>query len=69
MRLDSRIENQELFARLVKEIGGARKASFFIKELRGAAPSKSAIDRAVRGEASNDYQLLNMIRDLEVILR
>lgn len=59
--------NEYLTARLselVEKVGGVRKASLRIEENTGAAPSKSAIDRALKGSCS-DYNVMCFIRDLE----
>lgn len=53
----------EQLAALVAQAGGARKAEELIKFVRGAAPSKSAIDRAIKGSGT-DYNIQCMIDDL-----
>ncbi|HDI3147833.1 TPA: hypothetical protein PMB01_001655 [Vibrio cholerae] len=53
----------EQLATLVAQAGGARKAEELIKSVRGAAPSKSAIDRAIKG-GGTDYNIQCMIDDL-----
>ncbi len=53
----------EQLASLVAQAGGARKAEELIKSVRGAAPSKSAIDRAIKG-GGTDYNVQCMIDDL-----
>ncbi|MCY9861457.1 hypothetical protein OTK49_02850 [Vibrio coralliirubri] len=50
-------------AQLVNKAGGARKAVLAIKELTGVSPSKSSIDRAIKGSCS-DYTVHCLIRDL-----
>ncbi|EGR0499498.1 hypothetical protein FG061_00010 [Vibrio cholerae] len=55
----------EQLAALVAQAGGARKAEELIKSVRGAAPSKSAIDRAIKG-GGTDYNVQCMIDDLTV---
>ncbi|EQB9038052.1 hypothetical protein ACYVOT_003318 [Vibrio cholerae] len=58
-------DKTEQLAVLVAQAGGARKAEELIKSVRGAAPSKSAIDRAIKGSGT-DYNIQCMIDDLEV---
>ena len=48
---------------LVAQAGGVRKAEELIKSVRDAAPSKSAIDRAIKGSGT-DYNIQCMIDDL-----
>lgn len=55
-------KTQQLAA-LVSQAGGARKAEQLIKSIRGAAPSKSAIDRSIKG-GGTDYSTQCMIDDL-----
>lgn len=55
----------EQLATLVAQAGGARKAEVLIKSVRGAAPSKSAIDRAIKGGGA-DYKVQCMIDDLTI---
>lgn len=56
-------ENTEQLAALVAQAGGARKAETLINSIRGAAPSKSAIDRAIKG-GGTEYNIKCMIDDL-----
>lgn len=58
----------EQLALLVSQAGGARKAEELIKSVRGAAPSKSAIDRAIKG-GGTDYNIQCMIDDLESAIK
>lgn len=58
-------EKTEQLAALVAQAGGARKAEELIKSVRGAAPSKSAIDRATKG-GGTDYNVQCMIDDLTI---
>ena len=58
----------EQLAALVAQAGGARKAEEMIKSVRGAAPSKSAIDRAIKG-GGTDYNIQCMIDDLSQALK
>ncbi|EKO3874554.1 hypothetical protein P0F29_003183 [Vibrio metschnikovii] len=58
----------EQLAALVALAGGARKAEELIKSIRGAAPSKSAIDRAIKGSGT-DYNIQCMIDDLSQALK
>lgn len=60
-------KNEQLFY-LVAQAGGARKAEELIKSIRGAAPSKSAIDRAIKGSGT-DYNIKCMIDDLSQALK
>ncbi|EJL6435695.1 hypothetical protein NMR82_000608 [Vibrio cholerae] len=62
MSIESKTEQ---LAALVAQAGGARKAEELIKSVRGAAPSKSAIDRAIKG-GGTDYNVQCMIDDLAV---
>ncbi|MDW1542447.1 hypothetical protein [Vibrio sp. YT-17] len=48
---------------LVKKAGSIRKAEQLILDLKGVAPSKSAIDRALKGSGT-DYSVQCMIDDL-----
>lgn len=57
-------DKTEQLAALVAQVGGARKAEELIKSVRGAAPSKSAIDRAIKG-GGTDYNVQCMIDDLK----
>lgn len=57
------MNNTEQLALLVAQAGGARKAEQIIKDVRGAAPSKSAIDRAING-GGTEYNVQCMIDDL-----
>ena len=57
----------EQLAALVVQAGGARKAEEMIKSVRGAAPSKSAIDRAIKG-GGTDYNIQCMIDDLTLVI-
>ncbi|MCS6259864.1 hypothetical protein G3479_11460 [Shewanella baltica] len=56
-------EKTDQLASLVYQAGGARKAELIIKNIRGAAPSKSAIDRAIKG-GGTEYNTQCMIDDL-----
>ncbi|ELP6119215.1 TPA: hypothetical protein I7730_01665 [Vibrio vulnificus] len=49
---------------LAEAIGGVRAIASAIKGNTGYSPSKSAIDRAMKGSCS-DYSVCSMIRDLE----
>lgn len=62
MTIESKTEQ---LAVLVAQAGGARKAEELIKSVRGAAPSKSAIDRAIKG-GGTDYNVQCMIDDLTI---
>lgn len=63
-----KIKNRnEQLATLVAQVGGARKAEELIKTVRGAAPSKSAIDRATKGN-STSYNIKCMIDDLSKVI-
>ncbi|EMV7052212.1 hypothetical protein AADF82_000302 [Vibrio cholerae] len=62
MTRESKTKTEQL-AVLVAQAGGARKAEELIKSVRGAAPSKSAIDRATKGSGT-DYNVQCMIDDL-----
>ncbi|HAS5670922.1 TPA: hypothetical protein I7E55_002018 [Vibrio cholerae] len=55
-------------AELVALAGSQRKAEALIKSIRGASPSKSAIDRAVKGSCT-EYQTVCMIDDLTAALK
>ncbi|EGR4075090.1 hypothetical protein QXB71_003563 [Vibrio cholerae] len=55
-------------AELVALAGSQRKAEALIKSIRGASPSKSAIDRAVKGSCT-EYQAVCMIDDLTAALK
>ncbi|MBS0044204.1 hypothetical protein KFE26_18125 [Shewanella sp. M16] len=55
--------NTEQLAALVAKAGGVRKAETLINSVRGAAPSKSAIDRAIKG-GGTEYNIKCMIDDL-----
>ncbi|MGY5383278.1 hypothetical protein [Vibrio metschnikovii] len=57
----------EQLAALVAQAGSQRRAEAMIKAVRGAAPSKSAIDRAVKGSCT-DYTIQCMIDDLQLAL-
>ncbi|AAN55711.2 hypothetical protein HRJ35_14985 [Shewanella oneidensis MR-1] len=57
----------EQLAALVAQAGGARKAEQLIESVRGAAPSKSAIDRAIKG-GGTEYNIKCMIDDLTIAL-
>ena len=48
---------------LVNKAGSIRKAEQLILELKGTAPSKSSIDRAIKGTGT-DYSVQCMIDDL-----
>ncbi|AOT26263.1 hypothetical protein [Vibrio anguillarum] len=56
-------EKNKQLAALVAQVGGVRKAAEQIKSVRGATPSKSAIDRAIKG-GGTDYNVQCMIDDL-----
>lgn len=56
-------ERTEQLIELVKKAGSVRKAEEAIMESKGVAPSKSAIDRAVKGSGS-DYSVQCFIDDL-----
>ncbi|EKO3667237.1 hypothetical protein NM449_17515 (plasmid) [Vibrio metschnikovii] len=58
----------EQLAELVAQAGSQRKAEALIKSVRGVSPSKSAIDRAVKGSCT-DYALQCMIDDLSQALK
>ncbi|MPX91417.1 hypothetical protein EHW58_11635 [Salinivibrio sp. VYel1] len=58
----------ERLSALVSKAGSYRKAEQLIRALRGAAPSKSSIDRATKGKAT-EYVTLCMIEDLEAALK
>lgn len=62
------LQNTEQLAALVDKAGGARKAEVMIKSVRGAAPSKSAIDRAIKG-GGTEYNVQCMIDDLTKALK
>lgn len=63
------MENKtEQLAELVALAGGARKAEELIKSIRGAAPSKSAVDRAIKG-GGTDYNIQCMIDDLTTAMQ
>lgn len=53
---------------LVGKVGSQRKAIALIESVRGTAPTKSAIDRAVKG-SSTTYAMSCMITDLEEALK
>lgn len=53
--------------KLVKEAGSIRKAEQLIIELKGVAPSKSSIDRALKGSGT-DYSVQCIIDDLAKVL-
>lgn len=57
----------EQLSDLVAQAGSQRKAEALIKSVRGAAPSKSAIDRAIKGSGT-DYNIQCMIDDLSQAL-
>lgn len=57
------IARSEQLNELVKQAGSIRKASQLILDLKGVAPSKSVIDRALKGSGS-DYFVQTIIDDL-----
>ncbi|MGL4615941.1 MAG: hypothetical protein ACRCVV_19045 [Shewanella sp.] len=63
MTRESKTKTEQLAA-LVAQAGSQRKAEALIKSVRGAAPSKSAIDRAIKGSGT-DYNIQCMIDDLK----
>lgn len=58
----------EQLSALVNRVGSQRKALKLIESVRGTAPTKSAIDRAVKG-SSTTYAMSCMITDLEEALK
>lgn len=62
-KMENTENNTEQLASLVARSGGARKAESLIKKVRGSAPSKSAIDRAIKG-GGTEYNIKCMIDDL-----
>ncbi|KJG19066.1 hypothetical protein [Photobacterium angustum] len=57
------INRTDQLIELVRKAGSIRKAERAIMEYKGVAPSKSAIDRAIKGSGT-DYSLQCMIDDL-----
>ncbi|EMN6272630.1 hypothetical protein EFU53_000584 [Vibrio cholerae] len=66
MTRESKTKTEQLAA-LVAQAGSQRKAEALIKSVRGAAPSKSAIDRAIKG-GGTDYNVQCMIDDLTIAI-
>lgn len=58
----------EKLSALVNRAGSQRKALKMIESVRGTAPTKSAIDRAVKGSGT-EYAMHCMISDLEEALK
>lgn len=58
----------EQLSSLVGKAGSQRKALKMIESVRGTAPTKSAIDRAVKGSGT-EYAMHCMISDLEEALK
>ena len=54
----------EKLNKLVKRAGSIRKAVRIILDVKGVAPSRSAIDRSMKGSGT-DYSVQCMINDLE----
>ncbi|HIF9337724.1 hypothetical protein [Photobacterium damselae] len=52
---------------LVGKAGSVRKAEKLIHDSKGVAPSKSSIDRAMKGSGT-DYSVQCMIEDLKMAL-
>lgn len=67
LTMDKKARTKRL-AELVALAGSQRKAEAMIKSVRGASPSKSAIDRAVKGSCT-EYQAVCMIDDLTAALK
>lgn len=65
--MNDKAMSTEQLAALVAQAGGVRKAEKLIKSIRGASPSKSSIDRAVKGCGTN-YNIKCMIDDLSQAL-
>ncbi|RJX68656.1 hypothetical protein DZ860_16820 [Vibrio sinensis] len=61
-------ERTNQLSELVKKAGSVRKAERLILNSKGTNPSKSAIDRALKGSGS-DYSVQCMIDDLTKALR
>lgn len=66
--MEARAAKNEQLAALVAQCGGARKAEALINSVRGASPSKSAIDRAIKGGGTL-YNVQCMIDDLMKTLK
>lgn len=60
-------DNLETLCFLVSQAGSQRKAVGLIESVRGVAPSKSAMDRAVKG-GGTEYSVQCMIDDLKLAL-
>lgn len=56
-------ERTDQLTELVKKAGSVRKAEQLIITLKGVAPTKSSIDRALKGSGT-DYSVQCMIDDL-----
>ncbi|SHO57870.1 hypothetical protein [Vibrio quintilis] len=56
-------ERTDQLIKLVKKAGSVRKAERIINDFKGVAPTKSSIDRALRGSGT-DYSVQCIIDDL-----